>query len=377
MTNDLESTLQRLADESRPVRKTSLMPLSDLSRGQIGQFRTAWADFSPARRLELISAMVEQAEADVQLCFHAILRECLADPDPRVRALAIEGLWEDERPSLVDPLVQLLATDPEPAVRAAAAIALSRFVLMGVLGEIAVGPADRAEAALRAAWGAPGETTEVRRRALEGLAVTEADDLPTLIELAYHDPDELMRQSALYAMGRSGDPRWGQVVLAELDSQDAAMRFEAANAAGELELPSTVKPLIRLLDDPDSNVREAAALALGQIGGREAQRALEGCLRRASDKRLVQAADEALQELAFRSGSPTTALFGFAPPLTAEDEEADEEEDTEFDLYGDLDDDDLDEDADFDEDDLDLDVEEFASDEDDELDFDDDVALDA
>jgi hypothetical protein len=388
MNDDLEFTLDRLADESRPVRTTNLAPLSDLPRGQIGEFRAAWTDFSPARRLELIGALVEQAEADVRLCFHTILRECLGDPDPRVRTLAIEGLWEDERPSLVGPLARLLAEDQAPAVRAAAAIALGRFVLLGVLGDIAPAPAGQAEQALRAAWSCPGEALEVRRRALEGLAVTDADDVAELIDLAYHDEDKLMRQSAVYAMGRSGDPRWSKVVLVELNSQDAAMRFEAANAAGELELPSTVKPLIRLLSDPDSNVREAAALALGQIGGIEARRALEACLRHAPDERLVQAADEALQELVFNSGSLATALFDFGPPLAEDwsdldEESVGEEDDAEFELYGDLDDeDDMDEEMDFDEDDLELDADaerELDFDEDDDLDFaeDDDLDLDA
>ena len=57
-----------------------------------------------ARRLELLREMVEQAETHVDLNFHAVLRTLLADADAQVRRLAIEGLWEDEKPSLIPPL---------------------------------------------------------------------------------------------------------------------------------------------------------------------------------------------------------------------------------------------------------------------------------
>ena len=45
-----------------------------------------------------------------------------------------------------------------------------------------------------------------------------------------------MRQSALFAMGRTADSRWAKVVLSELESHEPAMRFEAAQAAGEMGL---------------------------------------------------------------------------------------------------------------------------------------------
>ena len=80
--------------------------------------------------------MVEQAEADIQLNFHAILRSCMEDAEAEVRRLAVEGLWEDERPTLVHPLLGLLRDDVEPDVRAVAATSLGRFVLLGALGEI-------------------------------------------------------------------------------------------------------------------------------------------------------------------------------------------------------------------------------------------------
>lgn len=325
MQQELSFVLKQLADEKGPVRAHNLAVLSDLPRDRAAEFREAWVAFTPARRLELTAAMVEQAEENIHLNFHTILRECLIDTDPRVRRLAIEGLWEDERSSLVKPLTTLLSEDPALEVRAAAASSLGRFLLLHALGELAEGPATAAEEALRTAWFRPHEVIEVRRRALEGLAYSSSEGISDLIGNAYYDEDELMRQSAVFAMGRSAEPRWARFVLAEFGSHEPAMRFEAATAAGELGLNVAVRPLIYLLDDADSNVREAAALSLGKIGGREARRALEACMQ-SGDERLAQAAEEALDELSFNSGAPDEPLIAYG----ADADELDDEDELEF-----------------------------------------------
>ena len=300
MFEDLELVLGQLADETRPLRSIDLARFSDLPRAEAMRFDAAWADLTAARRLETVRMMVERAEANIHLNFHAILRECLSDADGQIRRLAVDGLWEDEKPSLIGRLVMLLENDPVPDVRAAAATSLGRFVLLGVLGEIAEAAAHQAEMALRAAWARAQQPNEARRRALEGLAYCTDPGVCDLIETAYNDDDGLMRRSAVFAMGRSADHRWSKPVLAELESRDPAMRYEAAVSAGELGLVAAVPRLVQLMDDADSSISGAAALALGKIGGRAAKRALEAVLR-GSDERLTQAAEEALEELTFNN----------------------------------------------------------------------------
>jgi len=296
--SSLTKVLAQLGDESVPIRSLSLSYLSDLPRSETGSVRTAWNGFSAARRLELIGAMVEQADANIHVNFHAVLRECLNDADAQVRQLAVEGLWEDERPSLVGPLMALLQDDPAAEVQAAAATSLGRFVLKGALGEVSEPLAKQVEQALRTAWFRSHEVVGVRRRALESLAYGDDIAVYELIDSAYYDEDRLMRQSAVFAMGRTADRHWARFILAELASPEAAMRYEAAASAGELSLKAAVKPLVRLLDDTDGHVREAAAIALGKIGGPLARRALE-FVAQGNDERLADAAGEALQELAF------------------------------------------------------------------------------
>jgi hypothetical protein len=149
---------------------------------------------------------------------------------------------------------------------------------------------------------------EVRRRALEGLAYVDLPDVRELIHMAYYDEEPLLRQSALFAMGRSADRRWAKFVLAELESREEAMRFEAAVAAGELGLSAAVQSLIGLLDDRDRTVREAAATSLGQIGGPAARRALEAAAG-TGDETLADAAEAALEELRFVAGDVSDPLF--------------------------------------------------------------------
>jgi HEAT repeat protein len=307
MIEDLELVLEQLADESRPVRSIDLSRLSDMPRTEAVRFDLAWADLSAARRLETVSTMVERAEANIHLNFHVILRGRLDDPDGQIRRLAVDGLWEDEKPNLIRRLATLLANDPVSDVRAAAATSLGRFVLLGELGEITETAALQAERALRAAWTRPQEISEVRRRVLESLAYAADPAVGDLIQTAYNDHDELMQQSAVFAMGRSADSRWSKPILRELQSRDPAMRFEAAVSAGELGLVAAIQRLIQLVDDPDASISEAAVAALGKIGGREAKRALES-IAQGVDERLAEAAEEALEELTFNGSGFETNL---------------------------------------------------------------------
>ncbi len=311
MTQELDGVLAQLADESQPVRSIDILRLSDLARNQLADFSAVWHALSASRRLELIGAMAEQAEIDIHLNFHAILRTLLHDPEARVRRLAIEGLWEDEKTNLIPSLVGLLHDDPAAEVRATAAISLGRYILLGVLGDIREEQALSVESALLQAWSRRGEVNDVRRRALESLAYGCAPGLNEMIRNAYYDDDAAMRQSAVFAMGRTADARWSRIVLEELHDDEPAMRFEAAQAAGEMSLKAAVQPLIRCVDDADASVRQAAVAALGKIGGPAAKRALRALLQ-LDDEVLVQAAEDALDELGFGSGMETDTLLDSA-----------------------------------------------------------------
>jgi HEAT repeat protein len=129
-----------------------------------------------------------------------------------------------------------------------------------------------------------------------------------------------MQISAIFAMGRSGDKRWRNIILSELESSDARLRFEAARAAGELELAEAVQPLIQLIqNDPDSEVQQNAVWSLGQIGGPEAKAMLEQLID-STDEALQTTAEDALDELILMSGDPEE-MFSYTIDMDDDEDE--------------------------------------------------------
>ena len=118
------------------------------------------------------------------------------------------------------------------------------------------------------------------------------------IELAYAGNEQLLRESALVAMGRSMLARWLPTIGAALGSASPALRYEAARAAGEMaeSARALALPLASLIDDSDSEVALAAIWALGQVGGDFARGALQRA-RKGRDETRGQAADDALEEM--------------------------------------------------------------------------------
>ncbi len=276
MSRDLKKILIHLGNEEEPISYQLLRNLSELTGPELVQFQSAWADFSPKRRLDLMRALVNMAEEHIEFHYNAIFAWTLDDQDPHIRLYAIEGLWEDKNTRFVERFKQLLTYDEDVDVRAAAAMALGRYIAWGELNEVSQHHADRAVEALWDVYHDPREHVHVRRRALEGIAASSHPGAARLIENAHYDEDLFMRSSALYAMGRTADIRWIPYLLPELESQAPELRMEAARSLGELESTAAVDPMIRMLDtEQDSEVRFAILEALGQIGGDKAKQALE------------------------------------------------------------------------------------------------------
>ncbi len=307
--SEFEELLKRVRDSQTSLPISSLYGFSDLTRAETQLFQEVWSLLDTERRRWIIQSLIDIAEASFEVNFNPIFRLCLSDEDEVVRSWAIEGLWEDEDLALAALLVRLLRDDPSESVRAAAATSLGRFVLLGELGKIEAAPAMMVEDALLGAIYDPYETLDVRRRAVESIAYSSQAQVQDIIEMAYCDDEEKMRISAVFAMGRSADPLWHEMVIAELDDPNPEMRYEAARACGELEASAALSALIDLIEaDPDPEVQGMAIWALGHIGGKEARRVLEACCE-SEDEALSQAAEEALEELDFLGGHLDLLLF--------------------------------------------------------------------
>ncbi|MFO7695974.1 MAG: HEAT repeat domain-containing protein [Anaerolineae bacterium] len=361
MTAEFLSAFEELKALKGSVGRLLVERFSRVGPEDVALFRERFPLLDDEHRVALIASMAESAEVDYELDYMALLRIALGDPLPAVRRMAIEGLWEDERLDLLRRLIVLLETDPSDEVRAAAATSLGRFVYLAECDDLDTGRGEQVRSALEQA--VAGQSLHVARRALESLAFINDETITRMIDEAYASDHPLMRQSALFAMGRSADRFWAETVLAELHSDDPAMRFEAARASGEMHLTRALSLLARLISgDPDAEVQMMAIWAMGEIGGKRARQLLER-LAEGEDEAQSAAAEEALERM--NLASPEFDMFVFEPEdgasashgrhahaedLIADEEDADEEageleDDTlpdyrrQFELYTDEDDD--------------------------------------
>mgnify|MGYP000318423137 CR=1 FL=1 len=292
-----EEALRHVSQPGGPLHGSYLYALSGMTAAQLDLFRDHWAEMTTERRRQVIQQLVELTEASFEVNFDPIFILAMTDEDSVVRTAGIEGLWENEDLRLIAPLMYLMESDESASVRAAAATALGRYVLLGELEKIDQISAAVIEERLRHVIDNPDEVVEVRRRAVESIAYSSHAEVRRIIKEAYHSDDEKMQISALFAMGRSADPSWRHVLLEELQNENPEFRFEAARACGELELTRAVSRLGRMaLSDPDAEVQQAAVWALGTIGGSEARRILEQCCESDSEA-LSEAASAALDEI--------------------------------------------------------------------------------
>jgi HEAT repeat protein len=274
--------------------------LSDLGSSERADFRENWPSLPIDRRRFIVHELVQIAEDNIDLDFRHVFLVALEDRDPEVRTTAVEGLYEDESRLLLGRLLDMLRRDPDDGVREAVARALGRFTYLAQCTDKLGASGDILRQALLDAATNLDEDTDVRRRAIEALGYYIGDpQVEALIAEAY-EGGGVRAESALFAMGRSLDERWQQVVLDELESSRPAMRYEAARAAGEMTLAEALPFLTRLVGDRDTEVRLAAIWSLGQIGGKPAREALQKALQ-SKEPAIREAAQEAMDEIAFNA----------------------------------------------------------------------------
>jgi HEAT repeat protein len=297
---------QEQTDQARPIlaeaiaairngdlSQTQVARLSDLSRVNARALAAAWDSIPEGNRIDLVRRFDELSEDRVELNFRRALRVALDDRSAVVRQLAVAGLWEDDSSELLDRLRDMLVNDESPDVRAQAAAALERYSSLAAAGSLDESVANDLRDVLRRLASDVEAPYAVQRRALESLGPYAADpQISSLVADAFDSDDHGLQCSAVYAMGRSQDPRWLPAILHQLGNEDPEIRFEAARAAGLLGSTDALPVLLEAARDEDAEVRHVAIGAIGQIGGRGAVRALERLAEDAgeADLELIQSA---------------------------------------------------------------------------------------
>ena len=306
---DFETTLATFRDlenQHSTAYNAIFYGLSGLSDTQIVQFEPVWNALHVTRRRSILEQIAEFSEANFEVNYGTIGRMALNDPDAAVRKVATDVLWEDESLATMSRLIELAQWDEARDVRAAAASALGRYILLGELGDLPEAETKRAQDVMMTLWTDTNEDIEVRRRALEAISNCSHDSVPDAIYEAYNSSEEPLQISAVFAMGRTCDSkRWGGIVLHSLDNALTEIRYEAARAAGELELADAVPRLRQLAQTDDIEIREAAIWSLGEIATKEARRALDQLAETAHDlgqDELIEAVEDAIANASFMGG---------------------------------------------------------------------------
>ena len=291
--------------------RTLVYGLSDLPESATEKYRQVWQELPAGYRAKLVRFLAETSEINWELRYDVVGQVALDDVDPRVRSAAIDVLWENESIEHMDRLIHLAQKDENEGVRIAAVKQLETFIYKGEVEELPASETTRAEALMLAILDDESESVELRRRALEAIANCSQDRVTNEIQQAYSSDDSRLQVSAVYAMGKTCDNRWDDIVIRELQSGQSEMQYEAARAAGELAISSAVRHLHELAQEDDVEIRSVVFWALGEIGTEEAIRLLNAYsqdLTESGEEELLEIVEDALATANFMKSD--MFLFG-------------------------------------------------------------------
>jgi HEAT repeat protein len=275
---------------------SKLSHLSNLDEGDLEFFKQSWERTGEGRKRQVISQLVHLSQTNFRLDFSSIFVFCLNDPDPVVRADAIAGLAEEEDYRYISPLVRLLKGDSSGGVRKAAVVALGKFAMVGEMRKLSYASTNEVYRALLSVLDDSSAGDELHCLALEAIAPLSLPRVKELIEEAYRSSKVGMKTCALRAMGHNCDTSWLTILLRELGSDNAKVRYAAVQAVSELASDEALPYLIQLSRDRDAHVQEAAIKGLGEIGGEKVRETLNRLVK-SPQLRIRRVARAALAEL--------------------------------------------------------------------------------
>ena len=203
------------------------------------------------------------------------LLEALANhPNPVVRRASAKTLTLIAEPSAVPNLVHSLLHDEDTVVQGSCVGALART------GEASVPE-------LLKIIASPEQPETIKGHAAWALAFIGSQAYEYLFAAIKSDSVDV-RCAVVGALGslvqEQQDEQALQILVDSLHDSEAVIRSEAAAILSKVNKPSVVSDLIPCLDDPDSEVRKAVALALMKIGDRHSLEPLERALNQESEE---------------------------------------------------------------------------------------------
>lgn len=304
--------ISALLDNSIPLAARFLYRLSGLEGDELQQFIDTWPKIHPNRRRTLIEDLEDLSDSNTLVLFTSVFTTALDDIDPQVRATALRALWDSQESNLIPKFLDMLDNDIDINVRAQAASGLGIYIYMGEIEEIPAESLNKIVNKLLQLMDDPQNDIRIRQKALAALGFSNHPSVQTLIEDSYESGDEEWMQYALLAMERSAEKQWFPLVISCLNHENDLIRLAAVSAAGELEIGDAIPSLIDMLQEQNNEIRIAAAWALSQIGGEEAQEALELLLEQTDDSDEMDQLENALDNLLFNQDFLDFDLFDFS-----------------------------------------------------------------
>jgi HEAT repeat protein len=302
--------IEILQDINRPFPPEYLHIFSDITAADLAEIKKAWPQIPVLRKINLLQDLEAMMESDTLLSCDDFARFALQDDNPDVRSHAINLLWDSEDPNLTRTFGEILTLDSNEVVRANAASALGKFVLMGELEEISKRHFERTVELLLNHYDKEAYE-EVKQEILRALAYSGRQEIAGLIKDAYETNKKAWKIAALESMGRSADNRWKDHVLANITNEDADLQYEAIRASGELELKAARDILLRVLAEEVGNndIYYQTIWALSKIGGASVRETLQDLLENSNNDEEIEVLEMALDNLDFTDENSEFSLF--------------------------------------------------------------------
>ena len=317
---DFDEVISALLNENEIFPARFLSRFSDLIPEELDSLKSIWADIQDSRRIALMEDLEELAESNTLMFFENTFVYAMDDENSVVRQIAVRALWESDDKNIIPKLFELLDNDPEEIVQGQAALGLGYYIYLGEIGKIPEELLNKIVDKLILILDLKIDR-RIKMKALESLGFSGDSRLPNLIEESYESEDEEWITSALVAMGRAADEQWHPHVMDKLDHANNQIRLEATKAAGSLEIISSETALLNLIQDEDDEIRMAAAWSLSEIGGDDAQSALEMLIEETEDEEELDLLQSAMDNLAFNDEMSDFTFLDIAPD---EDEAGDQ-----------------------------------------------------
>lgn len=260
-------------------------------------------------KLELLQQIEEDEERFFQ-DYSDELEILIKDRDEQIRSKAVLCLWDYPTPCFLKILIDISKNDKSEIVRSKSIITLGRYIYEGCMDgyDLALNQEIDAEQVteddfkltrkfLLEVYKNQNKSINERRHSLEALSFINDEDIKDLIKQAYNSTEKVMKQSAIYSMGRNSNDNneWDALLLKELSNPDKDIQIQAVRAVGESKLEKSGPNIIELTYSDDKSLKVESIWALGQIGWKNAfDRLYE--LSESDDPEIHRVADEAIDE---------------------------------------------------------------------------------